>query len=117
VPEEKLGIVVLTNGPRTALPEALVWRGMDEWLGAPPRDWSASRLERTRAGRARAEQARRAQEATRDPSLPPPALEAYAGTYAMPLLGDLSVTLEGGEAGRPARAELEDVGSFERRLP
>jgi CubicO group peptidase (beta-lactamase class C family) len=87
----------------------------------------------------------------------PPALEAYAGTYSMPLLGDFTVTLESGRlrarlgrlggalepwrrdtfrivwddpangtslcvfpmggAGRPARAELEDVGSFERRPP
>ncbi len=45
IPEEKLGLVILTNLHGTALPVALMYRTLDAFLGAPQRDWSAEAAE------------------------------------------------------------------------
>lgn len=98
VPEEELGVAVLTNGPRISLPEALVFRVLDAWLGASERDWSAERLELSRAGRARAAAAEKAKTEQADEAatarLP---LAGYAATYRAPLLGDLTVSAADGK--------------------
>src|SRR5262249_13912143 len=44
VPEEKLGLVVLSNHGKTMLPTVVMYRVLDAYLGAPPRDWSADML-------------------------------------------------------------------------
>ncbi len=44
VPEKHLGIAILTNRGRSNLPDALSYRLLDAYLGAPPRDWSADML-------------------------------------------------------------------------
>jgi CubicO group peptidase (beta-lactamase class C family) len=95
LPEEGLGVVVLTNGPRISFPEALVYRVVDAYLGAPAKDWSRLRLEASLEHRARQKQAELAQEKARiagtKPTLP---LARYAGTYAQRLMGEASVTVE-----------------------
>jgi hypothetical protein len=95
LPEEGLGVVVLTNGARTSFPEALVYRVVDAYLGAPARDWSRVRLETSLEFRAKQKQAERAQEQARlagtKPTLP---LARYAGTYAQRLMGDARVAVE-----------------------
>lgn len=112
IPEERLGIVVLTNGPRISLPESLVFRVLDGYLDAgssataataarPPKDWSGLRLKASLARRARQAQAERTAEAARvqgtRPTLP---LERYAGTYEQPLLGGVTVSSPGAGEGR-----------------
>jgi CubicO group peptidase (beta-lactamase class C family) len=95
IPEERLGVVVLTNGPRISLPEALVFRVLDGYLGASPpaKDWSGLRLKASLARRARLAQAERTAEKARmqgtRPTLP---LERYAGVYEQPLLGAVTIT-------------------------
>lgn len=96
VPEERLGIVVLTNS-MTGISTAISNRIVDAYLGAEARDWSALLLERERRGSAR-EAERRAAVVRQTlpgtkPSLP---LDAYAGTYGGTLYGDATVTLENG---------------------
>jgi CubicO group peptidase (beta-lactamase class C family) len=96
VPEEKLGMVILTNA-MTSLQTALSYRILDAFLGGTERDWSAEFLESHRRGQQRwAERwaqwdGERAQDTT--PSLP---LDGYAGTYRGPLYGDATVKLEDG---------------------
>lgn len=98
IPEEKLGVVVLTNLNGAILPMALSYRILDAYLGAPARDWSAEMLktittleEQGRAAAARMEAAR---VTGTNPSL---ALEKYAGEYRSEIYGDASVGLDGGK--------------------
>jgi CubicO group peptidase (beta-lactamase class C family) len=97
LPEEGLGVVVLTNGPRTSFPEALVARALEAYTRAPQQDWSHLRLEVSLAYRKRQQEAQAAQEAARQQGTRPTlALERYAGAYAQPLLGELTVAEEKG---------------------
>lgn len=97
LPEEKVGVVVLVNAPRISLPEALVFRVLDRYLGAPDKDWSGIRRTRSRALRQRAAAATQAKADARAkdraPSLP---LGRYAGVYDQPLMGPAAIALQGG---------------------
>ena len=44
IPEEKLGLVILTNLHGTILASALMYKIFDIYLNAPQRDWSADML-------------------------------------------------------------------------
>jgi len=97
MPEEKTGLVILTNMNGTGLPSALMYRVFDTYLKVPPRDWSAELLKATQAQLAQAKEAQKKQEAQRvagtKPSL---SLEEYAGTYSDSMYGDASVRVENG---------------------
>lgn len=97
VPEERLGVVVLTNGAPHGAGPVVVREILDRFLvGAATRDWAGEALKQReqmlagqRAARARLDSAR-----VRDtrPSL---ALAQYAGTYADSLYGEARVAVEG----------------------
>src|SRR5207245_4147350 len=53
VPEAHVGVVVLCNLDGTSFPSAILYRALDAYLGAPPRDWSAVLLAATRKAEAR----------------------------------------------------------------
>ncbi|HST62122.1 MAG TPA: serine hydrolase, partial [Longimicrobium sp.] len=98
VPEERLGFVIYLNLDHAELRHAMMYRVIDAYLGAPPRDWStemralyAPMEEQQRARQREAESKRVA--GTR-PSL---ALDAYAGSFADPdsLAPVLTVRAEG----------------------
>ncbi len=95
VPEERLGMVILTNS-MTGVATALSYVILDAYLGGD-RDWSDELLERWRRGQERELQRRHdavAPKATgTSPSLD---LEAYTGTYGGPMYGDGTVSLEDG---------------------
>ncbi len=96
VPEENLGIVVLTNST-TAISTAIANTILDAYLGSESTDWLTILRERDRAAILEEEQRRATVLAptvsgTR-PSLP---LEAYAGTFRGEMYGDATVTLENG---------------------
>jgi hypothetical protein len=99
VPEEGLGVVVLTNS-QTSLSGALVNRVLDEYLappGAAMRDWSADLLPESRKGE-QVELQRRLDYIKPPPApRPPQPLATYAGTYGGELYGDATVALEGGK--------------------
>ena len=96
MPEENLGLVVLTNS-ETPLSNALSNKIFDVFLGVPPRDWSADYLERARAGRERAAaEAKRVEDARVPNTKPSLAPAAYAGTYTGPMFGDARVAEENG---------------------
>ena len=98
MPEERLGLVILTNMNGTALPVALMYRIFDTYLGAPERDWSAELFKTFKAFEEQSRAAEKKLEAERvrgtQPSL---ALEKYAGIYRNDLYGDVKVTYEPGK--------------------
>ena len=98
LPEEKFGIVLLTNMNGTPLPTALMQRIFDLQLKASPRDWSGEALKRRDAQRVRAVQAQARADSQRVPNTKPSLpLSAYAGTYSDSLYGDLKIREEGGK--------------------
>jgi len=97
VPEEKLGIVVLTNADGHAFGPSVIYRILDQFLGAPVRDWSAINLKRAESGRTgQAAAAKKAEESRNKDSKPSHPLDAYAGTYVDSLYGEFKVKLDGG---------------------
>ena len=95
MPEEKLGLVVLTNLHGTILPHALAYKIFDFYLNAPARDWSADLLKVTKNLEEQSKAAEKKAEAERvqgtSPSL---ALEKYAGTFQSDMYGETKVALE-----------------------
>jgi CubicO group peptidase (beta-lactamase class C family) len=95
VPEEGLGIVVLTNA-MTDVAGPLVYRVLDAYLGGAPRDWAGEALPRWKESRVEFEARQEAFEKARIPGTKPSlALERYAGTYGGDVYGDATVTMEG----------------------
>ncbi len=94
VPEEELGVVVLTNA-MTGVAPALVYRVLDAYLGGEPRDWSGELLPGWIASRERFHERQDRAEQGRIPGTRPSLdLSAYVGTYGGPMYGDATVTLE-----------------------
>lgn len=98
IPEEKIGLVILTNMDGTPLPSAIASRVYDLYLGAQPRDYSADLLKTYNAFLEQGKQAQKKIEDSRvkgtSPSL---ALEKYAGAYKDEMYGDAKVTIENGK--------------------
>lgn len=98
IPEEKLGVVLLTNMNGTQLPHTLMYRVFDAFLGAQPKDWSASLLKTMKTFRAQAEEAAKKQDESRAKDTKPSlALGQYAGTYQDDMYGEFKVTEAGGK--------------------
>ena len=97
IPEEKLGVVILTNLSGTILSIPLSYRIFDAYLGATPRDWSAEMLKTMNGLEEQARAATAKQEAERvsgtKPSL---ALDKYAGDYRSEMYGDATVAFDNG---------------------
>ena len=95
IPEEKLGLVVLTNLHGNVLPVALMYKIFDIYLNAPQRDWSADMLKVRDNLEQQAKTAEKKAESERvqgtSPSL---ALDKYAGTFQSEMYGETKVTLE-----------------------
>lgn len=97
VPEEELGMVILTNRGGSSPVIPLMYRIVDAYLGVPASDWSerfkavADSMEAERE-----EEERKLREARKEGTSPSLDLAAYAGTYTDSLYGDLEVTEEGG---------------------
>jgi CubicO group peptidase (beta-lactamase class C family) len=97
IPEAKLGVAVLTNQESGEAFDAIAYRVVDHFLGAPPYDWLAGYRALAERNRGNIADADRAAATGRDslstPSLAPP---AYAGTYRDPWYGDVAVDTAGG---------------------
>jgi hypothetical protein len=90
MPEERLGIVVLTNCDRGVM-MPIVNRIRDAYLGLPEKDYSVLALETSKLAKAA-----KKEEAAPKSARPPMALDSYAGTFGGPLYGDATVTAEAG---------------------
>ncbi len=97
LPDQKLGVVVLTNMESGAAFDAIAFTVIDSYLRAPPFDWLAGYValgKRRAAETAATEQKTAAQRDTASrPSLP---LARYAGTYHDDWYGDVTISLENG---------------------
>jgi CubicO group peptidase (beta-lactamase class C family) len=97
IPDERLGIVVLTNAEEGAAFSAITHHVLDHYLGAPAHDWLGAYLAlaalRDSALAASQQESGAARDSTSRPSL---SLASYAGTYADPWYGDVAVTLDDG---------------------
>jgi CubicO group peptidase (beta-lactamase class C family) len=97
VPALKLGIVVLTNQESGAAFEAITYRVLDHYLGAPAYDWLAAytKVQARTDSMVAAVEARTtaARDSTSRPSLP---LDQYARTYRDAWYGDIAIAVENG---------------------
>lgn len=103
LPNQQVGVVVLTNKTRVLLPMAAVYRVFDLALELEPVDWQGrfmALLERVRVSRQQqAEQTAglRAAHAEAPMTQPPLPLAAYAGSYEHPGYGRIEAFVEGDE--------------------
>jgi len=97
VPEEKLGIVILTNAEEGGAFDAILYHVLDYYFQAPPTDWIANFKARKDEDEKDAAEAMKKAEASRaansKPSLP---LEKYAGAYNDAWYGPISIRYENG---------------------
>lgn len=96
VPEEKLGIAVLTNS-MTSVSTAIANTILDAYLGAEEKDWSGPMLESWQGGRERFEGRQGSfLEERVEGTHPSLELREYTGTFGGDLYGDATVSLENG---------------------
>ena len=98
LPEERLGVVVLSNMNFSDLRTALMYRIIDAYLQAPPKDWSTLMLAAAKRRQQQARANEQRQDSTRvrgtKPSFP---LERYVGTYVDSMYGEARVWQESGK--------------------
>ncbi len=98
LPDDRIGMVVLTNMNGTGLPEILMRHAMDEMLGLPPIDWNAEALARLEASRTARKAGEKKKEMARVKSTRPAHdLREYAGEYEHPGYGIIKVAINGGD--------------------
>jgi CubicO group peptidase (beta-lactamase class C family) len=95
LPDDGIGVAVMTNTSSSAMAPVLAYRVLDELLGLEPLDWFSSFKARFDARTAGIREARRARRVVREAALPRP-LDAYAGEYEHPGYGTLTMTVEEG---------------------
>lgn len=98
IPEENVGVVLLTNMNGTLLPQFLAYRILDNYLGVQPKDWQADGIKRIKAleeqGKAAQQKALAERVTGTSPSLD---LKSYAGTYRSVMYGDATIDLADGK--------------------
>jgi len=98
LPDAKLGVTVLTSQESAEAFDAIAYRIVDHYLGAPTHDWiDAYRTMMTRYEAMMAERDKKASAARDVASKPSLALERYAATYEDAWYGDIAITLERGK--------------------
>ena len=95
LPDDGIGVAVMTNTSSSAMAPVVAYRVLDELLGLESLDWFSSFKARYDAATGGIREARGARRVVPDAPLPRP-LEAYAGEYQHPGYGTLTITLEGG---------------------
>jgi hypothetical protein len=111
VPEEKLGLVILTNRGGTALPAALSQHVFDRFLKVSGRDWLAEGLAKQNEVEQKHKESQTKEEAARaKDTRPSVALEKYAAWFTSELYGPATVTLKEG------KLTIDRDGSFPAEL-
>jgi CubicO group peptidase (beta-lactamase class C family) len=98
VPEENLGVVILTNAESGSAFDSILFHILDQYLALPDTDWIAAFQAEDAAGQKAANEITQKQNAARaaesKPSLP---LEKYAGIYTDPWYGPVTIRVENGK--------------------
>ncbi|ULQ51605.1 serine hydrolase [Flavihumibacter fluvii] len=98
VPEEKLGIIVLTNTDANGLFEALKWELLDAALGLPYRNYNQFALDQDKKENERSTNLRKARRDTIAMKLPMTLpLSQIAGNYEHEAYGKMTITKENGK--------------------
>ena len=95
IPDEKLGVVVLTNGMKGGLMHAVANYTIDKFLKLKDRDWNTELLERAKRNQqedTRISDRIKAQVKNTKPSVP---VEKYVGQYLADIYGKIEVKKEG----------------------
>lgn len=97
VPEENLGVVVLTNAEEGGAFDSILYHVLDHYFHLPPTDWIAAfkTLKDTREKEA-AETMKKAEGARDANSKPSLSVEKYAGTYKDAWYGPITIKFEKG---------------------
>ena len=95
LPDQGIGVAVMTNTSSSLLAPVLAYRVLDELLGLEPFDWFSVYKERYDAITTGVREVRAARRVIPDAPLPRPP-SAYAGDYEHPGYGTLTITLEDG---------------------
>ncbi len=95
LPNDGIGVVVLTNRSKHQLPEVVSRWLFDRFLGLPEIDWNTRLEQQERAVREARERAIEDREVAREPDASPAlGLEGYAGRYRHPAYGEILVEIE-----------------------
>lgn len=94
VPEERLGITILTNNDNQSFFEALRYQLLDAYLGMPWKNRSQAALSRFLAGEKETNNEIKGYQARVKGKPAPLPLRAYAGTYENELYGPVTITAE-----------------------
>jgi CubicO group peptidase (beta-lactamase class C family) len=98
VPEERLGIVVLTNGDAGEAVSSITWHVLDHFLAVAPTDWiDAYRKVKAKHEKEAEEVVQKAQAARNQDSKPSLTPEKYAGTYRDAWYGNATMTVDDGK--------------------
>ena len=98
LPDQGIGVIVLTNAESGAAFNAVTLRALDAMLGLPDYDWTDAYAKARAKQEAKADESWQKHQAARDakskPSLP---LSAYAQTYRDQWYGDVVISQQGGK--------------------
>jgi CubicO group peptidase (beta-lactamase class C family) len=98
VPEENLGVVILTNAEQGGAFDSILYHILDSYLGLAPTDWIAAHKAAEDQAVKEAAEIMKQQESGRaadsKPSLP---LEKYSGVYSDPWYGAVTIRMESGK--------------------
>ena len=96
LPQDDLGMVILTNKDGTGTPERLVRHTLDRFLKLEPIDWNAEALAQREVNRKMAKEAKAKKETVRKAGTKPAhKLDEYAGEYGHPGYGTVKVAVAG----------------------
>ena len=97
VPEENLGVVVLTNAEEGGAFDSILYHVLDHYFGLPPTDWIAAyKAVKDKDEKDAAETVKKAEGARAADSKPSLPLEKYAGVYNDAWYGPITVRMENG---------------------
>jgi CubicO group peptidase (beta-lactamase class C family) len=105
LPDDGIGVVVLTNTSSSAMAPVVAYRMLDELLGLEPLDWFGDFKPRFDAAMGGMREARDVRRVVAGAAAPRP-LAAYAGDYEHPGYGVLSIAADG-ETLRPRLGTLD----------
>ncbi|PYT66836.1 MAG: serine hydrolase [Acidobacteria bacterium] len=98
VPEENLGVVILTNAEQAGAFDSILYHILDSYFGLAPSDWIAAHKAADDQEEAAAAEIMKKQEAGRAAdSKPSLALDKYAGVYTDPWYGPVTIRMESGK--------------------
>lgn len=97
IPDENLGIVVLTNGMKSPTRAATNY-ALDKFLGIDSKDWSTEHLKKANDNQKSKDATIADRKVKRMPNTKPAlAIEAYAGVYKSEIIGEITVINNNGQ--------------------